>query len=84
MNIQTRLQKLEKTANVSGFCQCYEISIQDYPKRISSDWLKKDFCLECRKPINKKRVEQIFNYHEQADRRLKETEEIYRRRGYEY
>ncbi len=84
MNIKNRINRLEtqiRDKNGGYYCQCCELSIDDFPERISSDWLERDVCAECGKAINQKRVKEIFGLYQLADSRLAETEKLYNRRS---
>lgn len=79
MNIKNRINRLEtriKDDNGGYYCQCYLLTIKDYPKRISTDWIKKDICDRCVKPINQSQVKEIFDLYQLADERLAETEKL--------
>jgi hypothetical protein len=83
MNILSRINRLEariKDDNGDYYCQCYLLTIKDYPKRISTDWLKKDICDQCGKPINQGQVKEIFDSYQLSDERLAEAEKTYNRR----
>jgi len=83
MNIKTRINRLEaqmKDKNGGYSCQCYLLTIKDYPERISTDWLKKDVCDQCGKPINQSQVKEIFDLYQLADTQLAETEKLVDRR----
>jgi hypothetical protein len=80
MNINCRLKKLEKESVIHGFCSCYALTVKDYPERISDEWLTKDVCRDCGKPVDKDRIKEIFALYKLADERLTETEAAYRKR----
>lgn len=83
MNIKNRINRLEaqiKDKNGGYYCQCYMLTINDYPKRISADWLKKDVCDRCGKAVNQNHVKEIFDLHQLADERLTEIERVFNRR----
>ncbi len=80
MNIKNRLKKLEKESDINGFCMCYALTVKDFPKRISTDWLKKDDCDKCGKNVNQNHVKEIFDLYQLADEHLAETEKTYNKR----
>ena len=78
MNIQSRIKRIEKSANVSGFCLCcgvglkYEvipISIEEWKRRFDEgeecDERLPDFCDKCGKPIDKSQIEISFEEWQQ-------------------
>jgi hypothetical protein len=82
MSIKNLIKKLEKQVRVqnSGYCQCFELTINDYPKKISSVWLEIDVCAECGKAVNQQRVKEIFDLERLGDSRVAETEKLYNSR----
>jgi hypothetical protein len=82
MSIKNLIKKLEKQVRGknSGYCQCFELTINDYPKKISSVWLEIDVCAECGKVVNQQRVKEIFDLDRLGDSRVAETEKLYNSR----
>ncbi len=83
MNIKNRINRLEaqiRDENGGYYCQCYEQTIDDFPERISTDWLETDVCGQCGKAVNQTRIKEIFSLYQLADERLAEIEKANNRR----
>ncbi|MET0753087.1 MAG: hypothetical protein ABWZ66_06925 [Pyrinomonadaceae bacterium] len=75
MNLSGRIKKLEKAANVGGFCLCFgQLKVEAILSRGMTGTLMKapDVCEKCRKPVDKRFIEVTFEQYVENVRQRRE------------